>query len=60
MTTYYQPAAPNYHGASHRSNRERGYRLCDQCGIEESPAVKFRLCGGCVRTRFKSSSSTLT
>ena len=50
MPYYSQPAAANYHTGPLHSRRERGYRICDQCGIEETPAVKFRLCGGCVRT----------
>ncbi|KAF9493304.1 hypothetical protein BDN71DRAFT_1483524 [Pleurotus eryngii] len=33
--------------------RERGYRLCDQCGAVENPAVaRFRLCGGCMTTQY--------
>ncbi|KDQ24295.1 hypothetical protein PLEOSDRAFT_1047621 [Pleurotus ostreatus PC15] len=33
--------------------RERGYRLCDQCGAVENPAVaRFRLCGGCMSTQY--------
>ncbi|KAF7289651.1 MYND-type domain-containing protein [Mycena chlorophos] len=57
MTTYYsQPAAANYHTpptASHASMRQRGYRICDQCGTVETPAVsKFRLCGGCMTTQY--------
>lgn len=49
MTTYYsQPAAANYNMAPLHTQRQRGYRLCDQCGTVETPAVKFRLCGGCV------------
>ena len=49
MTYYSQPAAANYHGGPLHPKRERGYRICDHCGTEETPAVKFRLCGGCVR-----------
>lgn len=53
-TTYYsQPAAANYYGpasAHHPSQKQRGYRLCDQCGAAENPATsRFRMCGGCVR-----------
>ena len=49
MTTYYsQPAAANYNTAPLHPQRQRGYRICDQCGTVETPAVKFRLCGGCV------------
>ncbi|KAG9224493.1 hypothetical protein CCMSSC00406_0002356 [Pleurotus cornucopiae] len=36
-----------------RELRERGYRLCDQCGAVENPAVaRFRLCGGCMTTQY--------
>ncbi|KAF9037558.1 hypothetical protein BJ165DRAFT_1353456 [Panaeolus papilionaceus] len=53
MTTYYsQPAAANYSSAPHHSQRERGYRICDQCGTVETPAVRFRLCGGCMTTQY--------
>lgn len=50
MATYYsQSAAANYNTAPLHPQRQRGYRICDQCGTVETPAVKFRLCGGCVR-----------
>ncbi|CAK5269562.1 unnamed protein product [Mycena citricolor] len=55
MTAYYpQPAAANYFSPpSHASLRQRGLRMCDQCGAAESPAVsKFRLCGGCMVTQY--------
>lgn len=52
MTYYSQPAAANYHSTPIHSQRERGYRVCDQCGTEETPAVKFRLCGGCMTTQY--------
>ncbi|KAF8880807.1 hypothetical protein CPB84DRAFT_1817306 [Gymnopilus junonius] len=53
MTAYYtQPAAANYHTAPLHSQRQRGYRICDQCGTVETPAVKFRLCGGCMTTQY--------
>jgi ribosomal protein S14 len=45
MSYYAQPAAANYNTAP-----LHGYRICDQCGTVETPAVKFRLCGGCVRS----------
>jgi len=47
---YSQPAAANYHTAPIHQHRQRGYRVCDQCGAAETPTVRFRLCGGCVRT----------
>ncbi|KAF9534038.1 hypothetical protein CPB83DRAFT_935747 [Crepidotus variabilis] len=52
MSYYTQPAAANYHTAPHHSHRERGYRVCDHCGAVETPAVKFRLCGGCMTTQY--------
>lgn len=43
------PAATNYHAAP----KQRGYRICDQCGAAETPSVpKFRLCGGCMTTQY--------
>jgi hypothetical protein len=55
-TRYAQPAAANYYSppsSSHLTMKQRGYRLCDQCGIAETPAVPcFKLCGGCVRPLF--------
>ena len=50
MSYYAQPAAANYNSAPLHNQRQRGYRICDQCGTAETPAVKFRLCGGCVRS----------
>ncbi|KAF8896022.1 hypothetical protein BD779DRAFT_1493488 [Infundibulicybe gibba] len=49
MSAYYtQPAAANYNSPSSHSQKQRGYRICDQCGAAENPSVsKFRLCGGC-------------
>lgn len=48
-TAYYaQPAAANYHTPAAHQHRQRGYRICDQCGAAETPTVRFRLCGGCV------------
>ncbi|KAF9484862.1 hypothetical protein BDN70DRAFT_58318 [Pholiota conissans] len=53
MATYYsQPAAANYNTAPLHPQRQRGYRICDQCGTVETPAVKFRLCGGCMTTQY--------
>lgn len=50
MPAYYsQPAAANYSSPPAHNQKQRGYRICDQCGQVETPAVKFRLCGGCVR-----------
>ena len=50
MSYYTQPAAANYNTAPLHNERHRGYRICDQCGTVETSAVKFRLCGGCVRS----------
>ncbi|KAJ7447061.1 hypothetical protein B0H11DRAFT_2248486 [Mycena galericulata] len=53
MAYYAQPAAANYHTPPAHSVRQRGYRMCDQCGAAESPSVsKFRLCGGCMTTQY--------
>ncbi|KAJ7759338.1 hypothetical protein DFH07DRAFT_817265 [Mycena maculata] len=53
MAYYAQPAAANYHTPPVHSVRQRGYRICDQCGVAESPSVsKFRLCGGCMTTQY--------
>lgn len=50
MAFYTQPAAANYNITPTHVQRQRGYRICDQCGAAESPSVpKFRLCSGCVR-----------
>jgi ribosomal protein S14 len=50
MPYYGTPAAANYYSPpSHTPHRQRGVRVCDTCGSVESPMVKFRLCGGCVR-----------
>lgn len=47
---YALPAAANYHTPPMHMHKQRGYRLCDQCGVAETPYIpKFRLCGGCVR-----------
>lgn len=56
-TAYYpQPAAANYHTPAttyHSSQRQRGYRVCDQCGEAENPSVsRFRMCGGCMTTQY--------
>ncbi|KAG6836158.1 hypothetical protein H0H93_010749 [Arthromyces matolae] len=48
MTTCYsQPAAANYYSPPMTMHKQRGYRICDQCGAPETPSAKFRLCGGC-------------
>ncbi|KIJ95487.1 hypothetical protein K443DRAFT_108719 [Laccaria amethystina LaAM-08-1] len=53
MTTYAQPAAANYHTPPvHGQQRQRGYRICDQCHTPETPSLKFRLCGGCMTTQY--------
>jgi len=50
METYFQPAAANYHTPPVQpQQRQRGYRICDQCRTPETQSLKFRLCGGCVR-----------
>ncbi|KAK7682568.1 hypothetical protein QCA50_014368 [Cerrena zonata] len=51
---YAQPAAANYYTPpSHAPTKQRGYRLCDNCGAVENPAVsRFRLCGGCMITQY--------
>jgi len=56
-TAYYpQPAAANYYAPAsshHSSQKQRGYRLCDQCGAVENPAVsRFRMCGGCLIAQY--------
>ncbi|KAI0080950.1 hypothetical protein K474DRAFT_1588840 [Panus rudis PR-1116 ss-1] len=52
-TVYAQPAAANYYTPpSHQGVKQRGYRLCDQCGTVEQPTTKFRLCGGCMVTQY--------
>jgi len=52
-TIYSQPAAANYYSQSpmHHS-KQRGYRICDQCSAVETPAARFRLCGGCMSTQY--------
>jgi len=54
MAHYSQPAAANYYTPSaHAHQKQRGYRICDQCGAIENPAVqKFRLCGGCMTAQY--------
>ncbi|KAG6873478.1 hypothetical protein C0995_015181 [Termitomyces sp. Mi166 len=53
MATYYaQPAAANYYTPPMTMQRQRGYRICDQCGAAETPSAKFRLCGGCMTTQY--------
>ncbi|KAI4522157.1 hypothetical protein EV121DRAFT_265411 [Schizophyllum commune] len=60
---YAQPMVPYGHGPSahhasssshhHAPRRDRGYRVCDQCGRPETPtASRFRLCGGCMTTQY--------
>ncbi|KAI0790028.1 hypothetical protein C8Q75DRAFT_717444 [Abortiporus biennis] len=52
-TAYAQPAAANYYTTpSHPTPKQRGYRLCDQCGAVEQPNMRFRLCGGCMVTQY--------
>jgi len=53
MSYYSQPAAANYNTPSTTTQRQRGYRICDQCGAAENPSVsRFRLCGGCMTTNY--------
>ncbi|KAF6765815.1 hypothetical protein DFP72DRAFT_207312 [Ephemerocybe angulata] len=52
MAYYSQPAAANYNTPPMHAQRQRGYRICDQCGTPETPSVKFRLCGGCMTTQY--------
>ncbi|EDQ98507.1 uncharacterized protein LACBIDRAFT_335899 [Laccaria bicolor S238N-H82] len=53
METYFQPAAANYHTPPvHPQQRQRGYRICDQCRTPETQSLKFRLCGGCLVTQY--------
>lgn len=53
MAYYTQPAAANYNTPPMTMHKQRGYRICDQCGAEETPTVsKFRLCGGCMTTQY--------
>ncbi|KAI0750074.1 hypothetical protein C8Q80DRAFT_1166016 [Daedaleopsis nitida] len=56
-TVYAQPAAANYFSTpSHQHTKQRGYRICDQCGNVEQPHIaRFRLCGGCMTTQYCSS-----
>ncbi|KAI0819270.1 hypothetical protein BC628DRAFT_1423919 [Trametes gibbosa] len=51
---YAQPAAANYFTApAHAPPKQRGYRVCDQCGAVEQPHLgRFRLCGGCMTTQY--------
>ncbi|RXW18947.1 hypothetical protein EST38_g6908 [Candolleomyces aberdarensis] len=52
MSYYSHPAAANYNTTPMHAQRQRGYRICDQCGTPETPSVKFRLCGGCMTTQY--------
>ncbi|KAI0035377.1 hypothetical protein K488DRAFT_43445 [Vararia minispora EC-137] len=53
-TAYYAlPAAANYYTPSPHQHRQRGARMCDNCGAVEEPTIKqFRLCGGCMTTNY--------
>ncbi|KAL0059162.1 hypothetical protein AAF712_014134 [Marasmius tenuissimus] len=51
-TLYPQPAAANYHTPPSHASKQRGYRICDQCGAVETPRARFRLCGGCMTTQY--------
>ncbi|TFY76972.1 hypothetical protein EWM64_g7038, partial [Hericium alpestre] len=53
MAYYSTPAAANFYSPPSHSHKQRGMRLCDQCGAVEQPGVKqFRLCGGCMTTNY--------
>ncbi|KAJ7168661.1 hypothetical protein C8R46DRAFT_1350258 [Mycena filopes] len=53
MAAYYAQPTPSYHATPAHSIRQRGYRICDQCGAAENPSVsRFRLCGGCMTTQY--------
>ncbi|KAL0562891.1 hypothetical protein V5O48_019187 [Marasmius crinis-equi] len=49
---YTQPAAANYYTPPAHHQKQRGYRACDRCGAAETPATRFRLCGGCMITQY--------
>ncbi|KAJ8088355.1 hypothetical protein AAF712_005246 [Marasmius tenuissimus] len=49
---YSQPAAANYYTPPAQYQKPRGYRICDRCGVVETPASRFRLCGGCMITQY--------
>jgi hypothetical protein len=52
VTASYPAAASNHAPVPPHitSQKQRGYRICDQCGAVENPSTsRFRLCGGCVR-----------
>ncbi|PFH50036.1 hypothetical protein AMATHDRAFT_48235 [Amanita thiersii Skay4041] len=49
---YSQPAAANYYSAPLHTQKQRGYRICDQCSAVETPTSRFRLCGGCMTTQY--------
>ncbi|KAF8625231.1 hypothetical protein AX17_006897 [Amanita inopinata Kibby_2008] len=50
--SYSQPAAANYYTQPTHIQKQRGYRICDQCGAVETPSTRFRLCGGCMTTQY--------
>ncbi|KAK7062670.1 hypothetical protein VNI00_000158 [Paramarasmius palmivorus] len=49
---YAQPAAANWNSPATHMQKQRGYRICDQCGAVETPMARFRLCGGCMTTQY--------
>ncbi|KAF9265092.1 hypothetical protein L218DRAFT_957777 [Marasmius fiardii PR-910] len=49
---YSSPAAANYYSPPAQQQKQRGYRICDQCGLVETPTTRFRLCGGCMITQY--------
>ncbi|KAH6884338.1 hypothetical protein BKA70DRAFT_1205478 [Coprinopsis sp. MPI-PUGE-AT-0042] len=51
LDIYFNPTAANHNALPH-SQKQRGYRICDNCGVPETPAVKFRLCGGCMSGQY--------
>lgn len=43
---YYQPDIASYNMALPNLLHQCEHHICDQCGTVETPAVRFRLCGG--------------
>ncbi|KAJ8517249.1 hypothetical protein ONZ45_g5542 [Pleurotus djamor] len=53
MATVAMYPHPGTQSSNYYSQKQRGYRICDQCGAVENPAVaRFRLCGGCMTTQY--------
>uniref|UniRef100_A0A0W0FHU4 MYND-type domain-containing protein n=1 Tax=Moniliophthora roreri TaxID=221103 RepID=A0A0W0FHU4_MONRR len=53
-TTLPQKSAPakNNDSTLTYAHKQRGYRICDQCGKIETPIAKFRLCGSCMTAKY--------